>query len=63
MALSELILQDHPNVRAMSNKYNLVESTLRRRFKGQTMSHGQCASEFKQRLTNAQEEALIIQID
>ena len=59
-ALADLSIQEHPNVLATARKYYLVESTLRRRWKGKTTSHPVCASEFKQRLTDAQEESLIL---
>ena len=51
-ALADLSIQEHPNVLATARKYYLVESTLRRRWKGKTTSHPVCASEFKQRLTD-----------
>ena len=41
----------------------MVESTLRRRWKEETMSRKNIVSEYHQRLTNAQEEALIHQIN
>ena len=62
-ALADLNAQLHPNIRATARKYGLVESTLRRRWKGQTMSRQDAASEYIQRLTNSQEEALIGQIN
>ena len=63
LALAELSLQDVPNVVATAKKFNVVESTLRRRWKGETMSKKNVASEYHQRLINAQEEALIHQIN
>ena len=62
-ALADLNAQSHPNIRATARKYGLVESTLRRRWKGQTMSRQDATSEYIQRLTNSQEEALIDQIN
>ena len=62
LALADLNAQLQPNIRATARKYGLVESTLRRRWNGQTMSRQDASSEYRQRLTNAQEEALIYQI-
>ena len=62
-ALADLNAQLHPNIRATARKYGLVESTLRRRWKGQTMSRQDAVSEYIQRFTNSQEEALIGQIN
>ena len=55
--------QDQPNLRGTAKKFSLVESTLRRRWKGQTVSQKAASSKYKQRLTLAQEEALIQQIN
>ena len=63
LALADLNAQLSPNIRATARKFNLVESTLRRRWKGQSMSRKDACSEYKQRLTNVQEEALIGQIN
>ena len=63
LALADLNAQLSPNIRATARKFNLVESTLRRRWKGQSMSRKDACSEYKQRLTNVQEEALISQIN
>ena len=62
-ALTDLSVQEYPNVLATAQKYHLVESTLRRRWKDKTTSHPVCALEFKRRLTDAQEESLIFQIN
>ena len=62
-ALADLRLQEHPNIRATARTYQLVESTLRRRWQGKTVSHREASSEYKQRLTNAQEEQLILLIN
>ena len=58
-AIDDLNRQLVPNIRATAREYQLVESTLRRRWKGQTLSIRDAISEYQQRLTNAQEEALI----
>ena len=63
LALADLNQQEYPNVLKTSKSYNLVESTLRRRWKGQTLSHEEASSEYKQRLTTAQEEVLIQRIN
>ena len=63
LALADLSLQDLPNVLATAKKFDVVESTLRRRWKGETISRKNIASEYYQRLINAQEEALIYQIN
>ena len=63
LALAELKQQKKPNVSATSKKYQLVQSTLYRRWKGETMSHAEASSEFKQHLTKAQEEILIQRIN
>ena len=62
-ALVYLSLQERPNILATVKKYQLVESTLRRRWQGRTVSYQDAASEYRQRLTNAQEEQLILQIN
>ena len=62
-ALADLRLQEHPNILATAKKYQLVESTLRRRWQGITVSYQEAVSEYRQRLTNAQEEQLILQIN
>ena len=63
LALADLNAQLLPNIRATARKYQLVESTLRRRWNGQTTSHQDCSSKYKQRLTSGQEDALIEQIN
>ena len=62
-AIDELNAQLVPNIRATAKKYQLVESTLRRRWKGQTLSIRDAISQYQQRLTNVQEEALVHQIN
>ena len=63
LALAELKQQEKPNISATSKKYQLVQSTLYRRWKGETMSYAETSSEFKQYLTKAQEEILIQRIN
>ena len=63
LAIADLNQQDQPNLRGTAKRFSLVESTLRRRWKGQTVSQKAAASKYKQRLTLAQEEALIQQIN
>ena len=58
-ALEDLTLQDAPNVNATAKKYNIVESTLRRRWKGGSVSRMEANSIYRQKLTNAQEASLI----
>ena len=58
-ALTDLRLQERPNILATAKKYYLVESTLRRRWQAKSVSHAQASSLYKQRLTTAQEEQLI----
>jgi transposase-like protein len=63
LALADLRQQKKPNIRSIAKKCSLLESTLRRRWYGKTMSYSAAASEHGQRLTNAQEETLIKQIN
>ena len=62
-ALDDLNTQLVPNIRVTARQYQLVESTLRRRWNGQTLLIRDAISEYRQRLTNAQKEALIHQIN
>ena len=62
-AIADLNLQEVPNIRGTAKKYGLVESTLRRRWKGQTKSSQAAAYQSKHRLTQVEEEALITQIN
>ena len=62
-ALASLKLQEVPNVRGTSKKFGIVESTLRRRFKGKTVSFQHARYKSHNRLSHAQEEALINQIN
>ena len=63
LAIADLNQQEIPNVMGTAKKFNLVESTLRRRWKGKTLSQDAASSLYKQRLTLAQEEELIQQIN
>ena len=58
-AINDLISQDAPNIAATAKKYNLVHSTLRRRYKGITVSDRQARSEGPQLFTDAQKEIII----
>ena len=62
-ALENLTLQDVPNFKRTARIYGTVESTLRRRYKGQTVSRQEANSMYRQRLTDAQEDSLIRQIN
>ena len=62
-AIANLESQERPNILATAKKFGLVESTLRRRWKGQSVSRREASSTHKQRLTTVQEEALISQIN
>ena len=62
-AINDLNIQEMPNIRGTAKKYNLVESILRRRWRDQTVALKAASSIHKQRLTQAQEEILIIQIN
>jgi Tc5 transposase DNA-binding domain len=63
LALAELNQQDNPNILKIAKKFGIVESTLRRRATGQHSSHQVSSIAFKQRLSFAQEEVLIYQIN
>lgn len=62
-ALASLSLQEAPNIRATAREFGVIESTLRRRFRGQTVSARQARFETHNRLSKAQEKALINQIN
>ena len=62
-ALDSLTLQDVPNFRRTAREYGTVESTLRRRYKGQTVSRHEASSLYRRKLTDAQEDSLIRQIN
>ena len=63
LALADLRRQEKPNIMGTAKKYQLAESTLRRRFKGQHLSRRAAASEYLQNLTFVQKEVLIGQIN
>ena len=62
-AINDLNSQSIPNYRATAKKYGLVESTLRRRFKGETASIEVARAAAHQRLSIVQEEVLIEKIN
>ena len=59
LALESLTLQDAPSINATAKKFGVVESTLRRRWKGETVPRIEANSIHRQKLTNAQEASLI----
>ena len=63
LMMTELNSQIASNVNSVVKKYSLVESTLRRWFKGETASVQTQSSEYKQWLTLTQKKALIEQIN
>ena len=63
LALADLRAQKKPNIMGTAKRYELAESTLRRRFSGEHISRRAAAGEYLQNLTFAQEEALISQIN
>ena len=63
LAIADLKCQLKPNINATAKKYGLVESTLRRRFNGETMSIASARATTHQRLSTVQEEVLIDQIN
>ena len=58
-AISDLKSQKVPNYTQTAQKYNLEISTLRRRFKGKTVSNAEAHSRDQKLLTNAQENVLL----
>ena len=62
-AINDLNSQEAPNIRETAKKYNIVHSTLLRRFKGQTVSYGEARSRSIMLLTTAQESVLIEHIN
>ena len=62
-ALESLNLQEVPNVRSTSRKFGIVESTLRRRFKGKTVFYQRAKYLSHNCLSHAQEKTLIMQIN
>jgi hypothetical protein len=63
LAIADLKSQDTPNYNATAKKYGVARTTLRRRFKGETVSIQQHHAEKLQCLNNIQEEILIEQIN
>ena len=63
LVLADLKRQDEPNIRGTARKYQLIESTLRRRFQGKNLSRSAANSGYRQNLTFAQEQVLIGQIN
>ena len=58
-AIDDLNSQEIPNVNATAKKYNLVQSTLQRRFNKQTVSYSEARSRTAILLSAAQESVLI----
>ena len=58
-AIDDLISQGAPNVTATARKYNLVPSTLHRRYNGVTVSARHARSQGSQLLTDSQKEVII----
>lgn len=59
LALENLSIQDRPNMRGSAKYFRVHENTLRRRWKGQTLSRRAATSLHRRKLTDAQEESLI----
>ena len=62
-ALADLESQEKPNYSATAKKWQLERTTLAKRHKGQTVSKAYANSESRQRLTNEQEEVLIVHVN
>ena len=58
-ALADLRTQEKPNFTDTAKKYNIVRSTLTRRFNGETTSMEECISMHRQALSRSQENALL----
>ena len=63
LALKSLSIQDAPNIRGTAREFGVAESTLRNRWKGKSVSRAEFNANEKRRLTDAQEAALINQIN
>ena len=63
LAMAHLRAQSKPNVSRAAAEFGILESTLRRRYKGKTVSISAAKSLYFQRLSAPQEEALIAQIN
>ena len=61
-AIIDLKSQSEPNIPAAAKKYGVVERTLRRRFKGETVSYAEAASIHHKLLSDAQEKDLVAYI-
>ena len=62
-AIDDLNSQEVPNINATAKKYNLVQFTLQRRYKCQTVSDTEFRSQSLQLLTNAQESVIVEHIN
>jgi hypothetical protein len=62
-AVASLKAQKSQNFNATARKFKLGRTAVSRRFKGQTMSRAAANSEYRQLLTKAQEEVLIMRIN
>ena len=63
LAIADLELQNKSNIFATAKKYNVVESTFRRRWKDQSVFHEETSDIHKQHLSSIKKEALITQIN
>ena len=62
-ALAALESQEKPNYKATAQEFNIGHTALSRRHQGKTTSRATANSEYRQLLTNAQEQQLINQIN
>jgi F0F1-type ATP synthase membrane subunit b/b' len=62
-ALAALESQEKPNYKATAQEFNIGRTALSRRHQGKTTSRATANSEYRQLLTNAQEQQLINQIN
>ena len=62
-AIDDLNSQEVPNVNATAKKYNIVQSTLQRHFKSQTVSYTEAQFKLTMLLTTAQKSTLIEHIN
>ena len=62
-ALAVLESQEKPNYKATAQEFNIGHTALSRRHQGKTTSRATTNSEYRQLLTNAQEQQLINQIN
>ena len=58
-AIDDLKSQEAPNIDATARKWGVVESTLRRRYKGESVSYSEARSRSTMLLTNTQESFII----